>query len=577
MRNLLIPLLCLPLLFNWQALEVVKLKTFDAFIQTPAPSGYFVTLDITEEDIRNEGGWPLPRQRLAEIQEELVQKGALGVGWVFSFIDQDRLGGDAVFVNYLKSDIPTVVATFEYNNQIFPQPTGTVTLGELPTGVPLEGYLPNIPEISAVALEGMVSAKTDVDNLVRRLPLLLQTPDGWIPSFGTQVLKVLAGADTFIIKGSEAGIEEIKVPGLPETQVDSLGRQWLSWVATPRTTLAEMDVTDKFVFVGVTAKGVMPQVATPVGLVYPHYVQAALAESMLVDSPQIPALANVYQLVSLVIILVLLTLIIRYLPVVASGVGVVSLYAVVAGVAVWFIRQNILIDFTYSLISMTFIAVQEFWLRFGEQYKLRLQIKKQFEHYLDPRQVKQLQDNPDMLKLGGEKKYCTFLFTDIRGFTSLSERLSPEEVTKIVNKVLTLQVECIQKHGGMVDKFIGDACMAIFNAPIDLVGHQRAAVDCAREIRTRMATLNLGIKIGIGLNTGVAIVGNMGSSTRFDYSAIGDAVNVAARLESATKLEGVDVLIGEQTAVHCDDLIQHKAISVKGKEELLKTYKFEES
>ena len=177
-------LLAIPLALQWTPLEILKLKTFDSLIKEQEPSGYFTILNITEEDVRAEGGYPFPRQRLAEIQQELVDKGAIGVGWVISFIDADRFGGDPVFVNYLKSDIPTVVATFEYNNNIYPEPTGTVMLGDLPNGIPLDGYLPNIPEISAVALEGMVSAKVDADGLVRRLPLLLQTPDGWIDRTG---------------------------------------------------------------------------------------------------------------------------------------------------------------------------------------------------------------------------------------------------------------------------------------------------------------------------------------------------------------------------------------------------------
>ena len=138
---------------------------------------------------------------------------------------------------------------------------------------------------------------------------------------------------------------------------------------------------------------------------------------------------------------------------------------------------------------------------------MRQQIKKQFEHYLDPRQVKQLQDNPSLLKLGGEKKEATFLFTDVRGFTSLSERLTPEEVTEIMNKALTIQSDAVQKYGGMVDKYIGDAMMAIFNAPIDLDDHRNKAVETAIEITKNMKKAGLGIEIGIGINTGEAVIG----------------------------------------------------------------------
>ena len=572
-----IPILCIPLLFNWQALEILKLKTFDALVQTPEPSGVFVTLDITEEDVSMMGGWPFPRQDLARIHLDLIDAGAMGVGWVVAFPQADRFGGDKAFATAL-AGTNSVIAMFENDTGEYPPTVGTVILGD---GIPVQtiqskGVIGNVPELSQATSQGLAVARTDVDNLVRRLPLLLQTPDGWTPSFGIEVMKILSGSDTYIIKTRQAQIEELTLPNYAQIPVDGLGKRWVSWIDTPSTTLSDMDVKDKFVFIGVSAKGVMPQIATSDGLKYPHHVQAALAESMMVDVPQIPGAALLYELLILVGVLSLAIVIIRLSPVTGSMVGVGLLYVVQIAAGVWFARNNILIDFSYSAVSMTLISVQEFWLRFGEQYKLRQQIKKQFEHYLDPRQVKQLQDNPDLLKLGGEKKICTFLFTDVRGFTNLSEKLPPEQVTDIMNRVLTEQVTCIQAHGGMVDKFIGDACMAIFNSPLTLDEHEKRAVACAQDMRTAMQMLQNDlpepIAIGIGVNTGEAVVGNMGSDTRFDYSAIGDAVNTAARLESATKEAGVDILIGERTAMKVDQAWLHDTIEVKGKKEPLTVY-----
>ena len=571
-----IPILCLPLLFNWQALEVLKLKTFDALVTTPEPSGWFTTLDITEKDVALAGGWPYPRQDLARIQLDLMEAGALGVGWVVAFPQADRFGGDQAFADALLQ-IPSVIATFEGGDSHAPT-TGTVILGdgEPIQGIQSQGVIGNVPVLAESAYQGLAVARTDVDNLVRRLPLLLQTPDGWTPSFGVQVIKMMGGADTYIIKGQQGQIEELTVAGYAQIPVDSIGRRWVSWIDTPSTTLDEMNVKDKFVFVGVSAKGVMPQIATPDGLKYPHHVQAALAESMTVDVPAIPGLSLLYELLILVGSLLLLVVIIRNTPVIASIVGVGFMYVVLVTGALLSARNNILIDFSYSAVSMTLLSVQEFWLRFGEQYKLRQQIKKQFEHYLDPRQVARLQKDPSLLKLGGEKRMCTFLFTDVRGFTNLSEKLEPEQVTEIMNRVLTEQVTCIQAHGGMVDKFIGDACMAIFNSPLDLDEHEQRAVACAQDMRTAIKALQKElpepIAIGIGVNTGEAVVGNMGSDTRFDYSAIGDAVNTAARLESATKEAGVDILIGERTAEKVDGCSLHDTIKVKGKEKALKVY-----
>ena len=244
-------------------------------------------------------------------------------------------------------------------------------------------------------------------------------------------------------------------------------------------------------------------------------------------------------------------------------------------------QLGVLVDVTYAVLCEFVTASVAFYLRFREQYKLRQQIKKQFEHYLDPRQVKELQKNPDKLKLGGEKRYATFLFTDVRGFTSMSENLEPEQVTYIMNKALTAQQSAVQKHGGMVDKYIGDAMMAIFNAPLDLDNHENKAIDCALDIQKNMEVLNdelveKGIKpvaIGIGINTGYAVIGNMGSEQRFDYTAIGDAVNIGARLESGTKEAGVDILIGRNSALKSDyELELLEPLKVKGKNEPLQVY-----
>ena len=519
------------------------------------------------------------RQRLAELQVELLNRGALGVGWVIGFPHKDRFGGDSNFKTAL-SYAPSVLALFENANGEYPDTVGTVIMGEGNGGYLAQGTVRNIPELEAN--EGIATAPVDVDNLVRRIPLLYRTPNGWLPAFGTEVLKALTGANTYVIKTNTNGIEEIRVKGLPAVKTDGLGRKWVSWVDTPETNMQELAVQNKFVFVGVTAEGVMPQLATPVGLLEPHKVQAALAESILVEnSPFIPDYSLAVEVLILVISLLLVWVVLSNLGVTA---GVLCFSAIMSSTAIlgyYAIQQGVLIDTTWTLISEFITGTIAFYLRFREQYKLRLEIKKQFEHYLDPRQVKQLQKNPELLKLGGEKRYATFLFTDVRGFTALSEAVTPEEVTYIMNKALTAQQAAVQKHGGMVDKYIGDAMMAIFNAPLDILHHEQIAVDCAKDIWQNMAELNIelqaeglpAVAIGIGVNTGEAVIGNMGSSSRFDYTAIGDAVNTAARLESGTKEAGVDILIGENTESKCGYYLKPlKPIKVKGKEKPLKIY-----
>jgi len=581
MKKLIFPiiiLLVLPLLFQSTPTEILKLKIFDAFIKTPEASGNFVILNITEEDVEREGGYPLPRQRLAEIQLDIIGKGALGVGWVISFPQPDRMGGDESFARSL-GYAPSVIAMFEDGKGVYPQSPGTVVLGNDIGGIVSTGVKENLNTLSDNTLQGLAIAPTDIDQLVRRIPLLVRTPNNeWIPSFGTQVYKSLLNVKTYIIKTNDNGIEEISIQGIPPVKTDSLGRKWISWVDTPQTDLQEMNVNGKFVFIGVTANGVMPQIATPVGLLEPHKIQTALAESILIEnSPYIPDWALAVEILILVITVALTWLCVNIFGITRGIVFTSLLFFLTIFFGHYLIQRGLLIDVSWTLISQFITASIGFYLRFREQYKLRQQIKKQFEHYLDPRQVKKLQDNPESLVLGGERRYCTFLFTDVRGFTAMSEKLEPEEVTKIMNKALTIQADAVKKYGGMVDKYIGDAMMAIFNAPIDLINHESIAVLCANEIQENIKKANLGVEIGIGVNTGYAVVGNMGSKTRFDYTAIGDAVNLAARLESSTKEVGKDIIIGYNTIKtknFSSEIILEKLknIYVKGKKEPIQIY-----
>ncbi len=574
---IILPILLAPLVFKANFVEVIKLRTFDALVKEYDQSGFFTILNITEEDVAREGGYPLPRQRLAEIHIELLQKGALGVGWVLAFPQPDRLGGDAVFAEALCYG-GSVLAMFEDASANYPTTSGTVILGNNNiAGIQSTGVVQNIDILKDCSNQGIAIAPTELDNLVRRIPLMLQTPDGFVSAYGTEVMKVLASSNTYIIKTNDLGIEEITVQGIAPVKTDSLGRKWISWVDTKQTTLEEMDVKGKYVFVGFTASGIMPQLATPVGLLEPHKIQTALAESILIpDSPSVPDWSFGFEIAIFAFFVALSWLVLTSFGVTwGLGIGTFLMLCVASG-GYAMIQKGLLVDVSWTLISQFITSTIAFYLRFREQYKLRQQIRKQFEHYLDPRQVKQLQENPELLKLGGERKYCTFLFTDVRGFTSLSERLEPEEVTKIMNKALTIQANAVKEFGGMVDKYIGDAMMAIFNSPIDLPEHENKAIAAALKIQEDMVQADLGIEIGIGINSGESIIGNMGSDTRFDYTAIGDAVNTAARLESATKEVGVDIIIGQNTKKRSKFRLKSlEPIKVKGKKQKLSIYTYE--
>ena len=570
--SLLLFVLTLPLIFNSPILETLRLKTFDQLVDIPNPTGYFTILNITEDYIDSQGGYPLPRQTLADIHIKLLQEGALGVGWVMLFPHPDRLGGDIKFAEAL-SYSPSVIAMPEVANSSYPKTHGTVIKGPDINLPQAQGFLQNIEILKNNSSQGAVSAPVDVDNLVRQIPLIQQTPNGWVASFGTEVLKILGGGNTYQIITNENGIEMIRVRGLDPIPTDSFGRKWISWVDTPQTTLDNLDVTNKFVFVGFTAKGISNQVATPVGLLEPHKIQAALAESILLETPQIPDYRLFTELLLLSVSGLVTALVINYFGMTLSGVLVGGLFSSMAYLGYYFISLGYLIDVTWSLISMTLLSLQQFYLRFRQQYKLRQQIKKQFEHYLDPRQVKRLQDNPELLKLGGERRNCTIMFTDVRGFTSLSEKLKPEEVIEIMNKALTIQANAVKDNDGMVDKYIGDAMMAVWNAPIDVEHHEEKAIQTALQIRHAMQEAELDIEIGIGINSGEVVAGNMGSDSRFEYSVLGDACNLAARLESSCKTVGKNLVIGEATInKYKGKAIELDSILVKGKEKPVKIY-----
>ena len=577
-------ILCFIPISNFKFYEIIKLKTFDAFIKQQESSGYFSVLNITEDDITKEGGYPLSRQRLAEIQIELLERGAIGVGWVVAFPQKDRFGGDKNFGQAL-SYAPSILAMFENDNGSYPSTVGTVILGKDVGGISAKGVIENIDILKQNANQGIAVARTDVDNLVRRLPLLLKTPDGWVPAYGTEVLKILTGADTYVIKTNTNGIEEIRVKGLPPVKTDSLGRKWISWVVPRETSLKDMDVKGRFVFVGFTAKGIMPQLATPVGLLEPHKIQAALAESILIeDSPYIPDYAL---FVELLITFISICLVISLINIFGITLGISTTGIVFMGTAIggyYLIQQGILIDVVWSLISQFISASTAFYLRFAEQYKLRQQIKGQFGKYLDPRMVKKLQDNPELCQVNGKRVDCSIIFTDLRGFTSLSESVEPEMVTYIMNSVLDVQVQAANKYFGCTDKFIGDAGMFHWNTILPQDDHHNLALNAAKEIENNIDLLNIKfaeegipqVAIGIGVNSGICIAGNFGATDRFAFSLIGDPCNVAARLESSTKVAGVGVLIGEETAKYSKFALKLlKPIEVKGKAKPLQVYTWE--
>ena len=346
---------------------------------------------------------------------------------------------------------------------------------------------------------------------------------------------------------------------------------------------------DKILIWGLTASGLSNPVSTPMGAMYPHEVQANLIQTVLTGFQ----IQRFYYLEFLEIVLVLFSSLailgmVYRLPTVLSGIACLSLVGLQGyiGYYVW-MEKLILVDVFYSSLSSLLIFGHASFNKYFTTYQLKEQIKKQFQKYLSPDMVEELQKDPSKLKLGGERKEMSFMFMDICGFTPISEAYKnnddPEGLVELINKFLDMQTKIIINNKGTIDKYMGDCIMSFWNAPLDCEDHAELAIKSAVEVLEATKVLNEELKplnlppinVGIGISTGECIVGNMGSEIRFDYSVIGDAVNLGARLEGQTRnYDGVDVLLSERTSELCSTrkLKEVDRIKVKGKSEKVTIY-----
>ncbi len=587
-------------LFDVSPVETLRLKTFD-YYQKISPrdvtTNSVVIVEITEQDLKKYGQWPWPRNLIANLHNRIYQYGAKVIQYNIIFAERDRSGKDENFAQKLAGT--NTVMMYSIKDSATDGQVAKVPI--VKEGDPdkflysFKGVVTNIPELLQFANGAGVNIMIpNIDGTIRQIPLFVNTDIGTIPNQILDTIRVYNQNTKFKIVADKNGIKEILTSKNKKIKTNANAMFNINFADT--NTIKKYSVTDiiknkidlqnKIVVVGLNAAGLSYLKDTPLGLMTDTQISAQAMETDLTDTQLIrDGNTNLIEIVAVFVFGFLLIYIIPKLGITTTVLTYMTLVAtIITSSLIAYNTSYIMLDASFPVLFVTIVWGHLVFNSFAKQYRLRQQIKKQFEHYLDPRMVKRLQKDPGLLKLGGETKTMTFMFSDIRGFTPISEKYkgNPQGLTKLINRFLTRMTNIIIKNKGTVDKFMGDCIMAFWNAPLNTPGHEKLAVRTAIQMQKELKKLNRELKkeklpqinIGIGINTGQALVGNMGSDQRFDYSVIGDDVNLASRLESSSKELGSTLVIGEKTKTKCRGL-RFKSlgtIKVKGKTEDINVY-----
>jgi adenylate cyclase len=561
-------------------------------------------IDIDEESLRQFGQWPWPRDRLALLVNRLSEMGAATIAFDILFAEPDRLSPRAVVGNVAGVD-PALLAQLPDNDEIFadaiagkpvvlgfglsnegtyrpPVKAGFAYTGESPIAAPphLRVATPLRPRLEANAAGiGHISLNPgNPSPVVRAVPLFLTDGEQLYPNLALEALRVAQGASTYVVAGApdvpgimtSAKIGDFVVP------VTAAGEFWL-YVSPDRAeryisaghVLATEGVSPEvsaaingsIVFVGTSAAGLQDIRITALGENVPGVSLHAQTVEQILNGRYLsrPDWADGLEIFSIAVLgglLVVLTTFVSPAVGLACGLTITAL----ALVASWlcFSYAGLLFDPLAPIVSgsITHFAATSFRILVIDRE--RREVRRAFGQYLSPSLLYRIEHTPGALRLGGDDRELTVMFVDVRHFTEISERLPPTAVVGFLNTLLDALSRHVVANEGTLDKFIGDSIMAFWNAPVDVADHETKAVRAALAMRETLAALNAAdafgfgkdqpVGIGIGIHSGLACVGNMGAETRFNYSAVGDAVNVAARIESSCKEVGFDILISENTA-----------------------------
>ncbi|PZM11212.1 CHASE2 domain-containing protein [Rhizobium tubonense] len=614
-------------------LSIVRDLTFDQY-QRLAPRAFeklpVLVIDIDEASLREFGQWPWPRNRIAELVDRLSEMGASAIAFDVLFAEPDRLsprnavrdvtGIDPLVLDQLPDNDEIlarsisqkpVVLGFGLSNQgqyLPPVKAGFAFTGESPLGAPpsIKAATPLLPQLEANAAGiGHISLNPGASSaVVRAVPLFLSDGKQFYPSLALEALRVAQGASTYVLAGAPDALNTMTFTKIGDfvVPVTASGELWLyvsrdtperyisaSKVLAAGGASAEVRaaIEGSIVFVGTSAAGLQDVRTTALGENVPGVsVHAQIVEQILSGHfLSRPDWANGVEILSIVVLgsfLVILTTFVT--PAVALACGLlITLFALAASWAA-FLYAGLLFDPLAPIVagSITHFAATAF--RFLVTDRERRDVRRAFGHYLSPSLLYRIEHTRNALRLGGDDRELTVMFVDVRNFTEISEQITPTEVVTFLNTLLDALSHHVIANEGTLDKFIGDSIMAFWNAPVDVADHAGKAVHSALAMRETLARLNANdafhfgserkVGIGIGIHTGLACVGNMGAETRFNYSAVGDAVNIAARIESSCKEVGFDILISESTAKLLPDhaLLDAGTLSLKGKKTRTKLF-----
>jgi adenylate cyclase len=583
--------------WNPTAVETLQLKTFDYFITSldSKESEEIVLVEFGEKSVQSFGQWPFDRRDIAKTIDKLRENGAAIIAVPILFSEKDRAGGDSALEKSIAGGgiVISQTPTSQTRNPDAAR-RGFAAIGNDPAPYLFtwRGAIPPLPNLAGNADGvGLLAVAPERDGVVRRVPMLARIGDTLYPSLVLETLRTAAGDPSYQIKTGDAGVEAVRIPAFPAISTDQNGRVWTTWNNKFRqveaTEIRKTDVEGKIVVLGLTIEGVGGIIATPVGEKWAHEVQAQTLQT-LIDGTSVSR-ASYASLVEIGITTILLLMLVVLVPRVSVRLTVpfyVLFIGLVIGGSYYLFHTHLqLWNPSYIVLSGTMVFFHLVYNNFARENRLKLQIKKQFGTYLSPKMVEKLQENPDLLKLGGETRELSIMFTDVRGFTSISEHYGADVqgLTQIMNRYMTAMTAKILQNEGTLDKYIGDAQMAFWNAPLDDADHAKNAVKTALEMLGDLERFNREIAVegvpafgmGLGINTGSVVVGNMGSSQRFDYTCLGDSVNLASRLEGQSKPYHVKLVIGQRTYELVKDeylCLELDCIAVKGKKEGVNIY-----